>query len=382
MLNEKKEAAIIPVSKSGDKSLPSNYRPISLTSVLSKVIEKIIRKQILTFLSHRGYLNNIQHGFRSGRSCLSALLDVYDNIMHMNMINNISTVDMIYLDFSKVFDKVDHGILLHKLRDYGITGRLGLWFFHFLDNRQHYVRIPGAISQPHPVLSGVPQGSVPGPLPLLIMIIDIDKGISPSSKLVSFADDTMVYSCIIGIEKCDQLQIDLNSVYDWAHVNNMFFNAHTFNYVSFNGSRTTCGYNVYTNPNMEIISPSRNVLDMGIYMSGYCTSNYHVSSLSKKCANLSGWILRKFYTRDCITMLTLFKSIVLSRLDYGSQLWSPFLIKHITQLEKIQRLFTKHITGMNDMPHHERLKSLGLYSLQRRRERYCIIYIWKIIEGS
>ena len=91
--------------------------------------------------------------------------------------------------------------------------------------------------------------------------------------------------------------------------------------------------------------------------------------------------MRTFYTRDCITMLTLFKSIVLSRLDNGSHLWSPFLIKHITKLEKLQRSFTKHITGMNDMPYHERLKSLGLYSLQRRRERNCNIYIWKIIEG-
>ena len=113
-------------------------------------------------------------------------------------------------------------------------------------------------------------------------------------------------------------------------------------------------------------------------MSGDCTFNYHISSLSKKCANLSGWILRTFYTRDCITMLTLFKSIVLSRLDYGSQLWSQFLIKHLTQLEKIQRSFTKHITRMNDMHYHELLMSLGLYSLQRRRETYCIIYIWKI----
>ena len=117
-----KEAAIIPVFKSGDKSLPSNYRPISLTSVLSKVIEKNIFKQVLTFLSHRGYLNNIQHGFRSKRSCLSVLLDMYDNIMHM--INNKSTVDIIYLDFSKDFNKVDHGILLHKLRYLGITCRL------------------------------------------------------------------------------------------------------------------------------------------------------------------------------------------------------------------------------------------------------------------
>ena len=144
---------------------------------------------------------------------------MYDNIVHM--INNKSTVDMIYLDFSKAFDKVDHGILLHKLRDLGITGRLGLWFFHFLNNRQHYVRIPGGTIQPHPVLSGVPQVTVIGSLIFLIMIIDIDKGIS-SSKLVSFADDTRVYSCINDIEKCDQLQVDINSVYDWAHVNNMF----------------------------------------------------------------------------------------------------------------------------------------------------------------
>ena len=96
---------------------------------------------------------------------------------------------------------------------------------------------------------------------------------------------------------------------------------------------------------------------------------------------MSGWILSTFYTRDCITMLTLFKSIVHSRLDYGSLLWSPFPIKHVTQQEKLQGSFTKHITGVNDMPYHERLKSLGVYSLQRRRERYCIIYIWEIIEG-
>ena len=87
----------------------------------------------------------------------------------------------------------------------------------------------------------------------------------------------------------------------------MFFNVQKVNYVSFNGSMTPCGSNVYTNPNMEIISPSRNVLDLGIYMSGDCTFNYHISSLSKKCANLSRWILRTFYTRDCITMLILFK---------------------------------------------------------------------------
>ena len=116
---------------------------------------------------------------------------------------------------------MDYGILLHKLRYFGITGRLGLWFFHFLNNIHHYVRMAGGISQRHPILSGVPQGTVLGPLLFLIMIFYIDKDIFPSSKLVSFVDDTRVYSCINDIE-CDQLQIDLNFVYDWAHVNNIF----------------------------------------------------------------------------------------------------------------------------------------------------------------
>ena len=97
--------------------------------------------------------------------------------------------------------------------------------------------------------------------------------------------------------------------------------------------------------------------------------------MCKKCSNLFGWILRTFTTRDSITMMTLFKSLVLSRLDYGSQLWSPHLVKHIDQLEKIQ------ITRLHGLEYSERLVSLKLYSLQRRRERYCIIHVWTIIEG-
>ena len=106
---------------------------------------------------------------------------------------------------------------------------------------------------------------------------------------------------------------------------------------------------------------------------------FHIQNLCKKCSNLSGWILRTFTTRDSITMLTLFKSLVLPRLDYGSQLWSPHLVKHIDQLEKIQRSFTKHITGMQSLEYSERLVSLKVYSLQRRRGRYHLC--WKIIEG-
>ena len=100
---------------------------------------------------------------------------------------------------------------------------------------------------------------------------------------------------------------------------------------------------------MENINPSDNVLDHGILMSSNCSFEFHIPNLCKKCSNLSGWILRTLTTRDSITMMTLFKSVVLPRFDYGSQLWSPHLVKHIDQLEKIQRSFTKHITGMQNL---------------------------------
>ena len=124
-------AAITPVFKSGDRTTPSNYRPISLTSVFSKVLERIIREQVSSFIDKKGCLNSTQHGFRnrSGRSCLSALLSVFDDIMHM--LEDGGSVDMVYLDFSKAFDKVDHGILLHKLKLKSTWHRWTSWYMFF-----------------------------------------------------------------------------------------------------------------------------------------------------------------------------------------------------------------------------------------------------------
>ena len=139
----------------------------------------------------------------------------------MHMLDCNSSVDMVYLDFSTAFDKVDHGILLHKLRAVGITGNIGIWLFHFLTDISHFVRLPGSFSEDHHVLSGVPQGTVLGSLLFLIMISDIDKDVY-ESKLVSFADDTRLYSGVGDVTHCGNLQLDLNSVYNWASSNNMF----------------------------------------------------------------------------------------------------------------------------------------------------------------
>ena len=301
--------------------VPSNYRPISLTSVIIKVLERIIRKQIVAFLISKGYLNPTQHGFREGRSCLSALLNVFDDIMHLMSGGN--TVDTVYLDFMKAFDKVDHGVLLHKIKTLGITGKLGVWLYHFLTHRTHFVRLQGGISHASPVLIGVPQG----PLLFLILMGDINSGIS-SSSIVSFADDTRLYHGISNVDDCSFLQNDLNSVYDWASCNNMSFNAHKFQYICFSPHSSSFS-NVYTSSSFDIINYSKNIIDLGINVLSDCSFDFHISNLVKRTKHLTGWILITFSSRDKLTMLTLFKALVMSRLDYGCQLWSPYLIMHV-----------------------------------------------------
>ena len=176
----------------------------------------------------------------------------------------------------------------------GITGKIGIWFFQFLTNRNHYVRIPGGISKDSSVLSDVPQGTVLEPLLFLIMISDINKG-TTSSKLVSFADDTQVYSNIAEAEDCDNLQYDLNSIYNWAVHNNSFFYYEKFHYISFSSSLSSNSYNVYVNPNMEIINPSDNVLDLGIFMSSNCSFEFHIQNLCKNMFKLVWLDLKNLY---------------------------------------------------------------------------------------
>ena len=375
-----KEAAVVPIYKGGDRSLAKNYRPISLTSAMMKLLERLIRKQLVNFLSVHNLFNPNQHGFRHGRSCLSALLDVYDNMMTSLSNNPKSSVDMIYLDYAKAFDKVDHGVLLNKLKTFGICGKLGEWLHSFLTNRRHHVRIPGGVSKSDNVLSGVPQGTVLGPVLFLVLISDISNNVD--SNITSFADDTKVFATINNPSDCDDLQSDLDNIYSWSSANNMMFNQEKFQYISYHMGDSSKINNIYLSPDHNILPKSGEVKDLGILMSENCDFDSHIASVAKKCSRLCGWILRTFSTRSKSVLLTLFKSIVLPHLDYGSQLWSPYKIKSINALEKVQRVFTKHIDGMHDLSYTERLKALQIYSLQRRRDRYMAIYIWKILEGN
>lgn len=373
-----KTSHIAPIYKGGDQGEPSNYRPVALTSQVTKVFEKAIRKKIVHHLDEHDLFNESQHGFRSGRSCLSQLLTHYDTIF--SLLEQGSNVDTVYLDFSKAFDKVDHSILLTKLQRLGIGQKLISWIKSFLTDRVQYVLVNGIKSEAADVTSGVPQGSVLGPLLFLIMIGDIDKNIK-YSVLSSFADDTRILKEINDLIDTFKLQSDLNAVYSWTDQNNMKLNGDKFEHLKYGKDEQLKSSSVYLANPVKKIKTKDSVRDLGVIMSDDCSFDKHISSVISKANSISGWILRTFESREKSLMLTLWKSIVLPHLDYCSQLWAPLQKQQIQEIEKVQKHFVNKIRHAHKMSYWELLSTFRLYSLERRRERYMVIYIWKILEG-
>ena len=362
-----KKLIICPIHKGGDKGMAENYRPVALTSHLIKIFEKCVRDEIVAHMEDHHLFNNDQHGFRRGRSCLSKLLAHYDWVLHS--LAEGKNVDVVFLDFAKAFDKVDHGILLHKIKSLGLTGKLGIWIHAFLTGRLQTVTVEGHRSEEAVVVSGVPQGTVLGPLLFLIFMGDINDGIEDSS-LSSFADDTSVSLPVTNAEEVSCLQKDLDTIYVWAASNNMQFNESKFEMLRHGRRQDLKRETTLQTGGGQEISALQHTKCLGVHLSEDCSFHHHISETIRKAKGMAGWVLRTFSTRDPKTMLTLWKTLIQPLLDYCSQLWSPHMKGEVQQLETVQRSFTRQIQGMRDLSYWQRLEELGLYSQQRRRERY------------
>ena len=229
------------------------------------------------------------------------------------------------------------------------------------------------------IASGVPQGTALGPVLFLAIIADINQDVTHSS-VFSFADDTRLNKSVKCPTDCDNLQKDLHVVYEWATENNKKFNIEKFQYVCYHTKHSVNIDNIYLSPFNHIINPVESLRYLGVIMSNSCSFNAHIAKTVLSCSRLISWILRTFSKRDKCTMLTFFKAVVRPILEYACQLWSPGTVNLITKLEKMQRSFTKYFFNMHELTYDNRLKDLNLYSIQRRRERYQIIYVWKILE--
>ena len=206
-----KSANVIPVHNKGDRYPVSNYRAISLLSIVSKVMEKCIHNHVNIITNN--LICSEQHGFIKGKSCSTQLTGVYHEIgSHLD--SSIQT-DIIYFDFSKAFDSVSHRLLHYKFIIYGFNGRLVDWFTSYLSDRKQRVVVEGVESSWLNVLSGIPQGSILGPKLFLLFINDMPKVVS-SSKLSLFADDAKCYRKFLSHNDCQLLQNDINNLYDYG----------------------------------------------------------------------------------------------------------------------------------------------------------------------
>ena len=383
-----KSQMIIPVFKKGSKMQPKNYRPIALTSNIIKIFERVIRSQLVDYIECNNLITENQHGFRKGHSCMSELLAHYQEVVS-NLAYEDAGSDVIYLDFAKAFDKVDHDLLQKKLQCYGIRGKLFNWLSSFLSDRTQTVLVDCFKSYPAPVLSGVPQGTVLGPILFLLFVNDIELSLA-HSKIRCFADDSRLLKSIKSSADAVLLQNDLDNVTCWAKKNNMSLNEDKFELLQYHTSIrnflqfSELPFVLYDNcyfTSESTIEPSDFITDLGVIMQSDLSFNFHISDIVKKARNKLSWVLSAFKSRTEEVILTLYKSLVRPLLEYCCVLWSPTKIGEISLIEAIQRTATSKIISISHLDYWQRLQELGLMSLQRRRERYVLIYMHKILHN-
>ena len=354
---------ITPIHKSGDQSAVKNFRPISLLWSISKVLEKIIYDKIIDFVMD--HVNPAQFGFLRHRSTLHQLLVFLHNIF--NSFNNNTQTDVIYLDFKKAFDSVAHNKLLVKLWNFGITGSLWNWFKTYLSSRIQYVHLNDAISNPLPVISGVPQGSVLGPILFLVFVNDISDSVL-SSKVLLFADDTKCFKAIHDSQDSHSLQLDIHQLSSWSHRWSLFFNEQKCVSIRFSlKAPALISHTYYVNGEPALLHDTYR--DLGIIMSNNISWTAHYQHILSKAYKMLHLLRRVFSNAHCPqTKRSLYLSLVKSKLLYNSPVWRPQFIKDITIIERIQRRATKYILNDYTSSYKIRLISLNLLPLMMQFE--------------
>ena len=355
----------------GRRNNPGNYRPISLTSVIGKIMESIIKDEIVEHFMRNNMFCDQQHGFVPGRNCITQLLCCLEE--WTMLLDSKFPIDILYLDFKKAFDSVPHKRLLRKLESYGIRGRLLSWIEDFLYGRKQRVLVGDQKSQWSDVKSGIPQGSVLGPILFAIFINDIPNGLKSLVKI--FADDTKCYRATRDVNDNITLQEDINNIYNWSEMWQLGFNLDKCHMLPLGYNNMKHQYNINGNP----VEAVREEKDLGVIVDDKLNFHKHILKASKKANSILGCIRRAIKYKDKDMIIPLYIAHVRSRLEYGSVVWNPYQVQDKQRLEHIQRRATKMITGMSHLDYTSRLKALNLPSLEYRRRFADMVQVYKII---
>ena len=369
-----KTANVIPIHKKGSRTLPENQRPVSLTSHPGKLQEKLARNQLMQHLESH-VLVDAQHGFRRQRSCTTNLLTCMET--WTRWLDEGHSYDVVYLDFRKAFDTVPHQRLLTKLWEQGIDGDLLTWLTSFLTGRTQRVKINTTVSEPVEVTSGIPQGSVLGPVLFIAYINDILENLTYATGSI-FADDTKIFAKVDTLEDGNALQRDLqNGPGAWATENIMGYNESKCKVVHYGRNNPKCNYELNGVP----IEATKEQGDLGVLFDDSLSFSKHITTKTKKAKSVLGVIHKTFDYKAIPIMENLYTGLVRPHLEYAVQVWSPYLRKDIIELEKVQKRATKRIPELKGLSYERRLDRLGLTTLEERRARGDAIETFKILGG-
>lgn len=363
---------ITPIFKKGDRSSPNNYRPISITSVSSKIMEHVLYTHIVSFLSSLNFFHPNQHGFRKDLSC-DTQLALFLHDLHSYLDKNIP-VDALFLDFEKAFDKVPHARLLLKLSRLNLHPDVLNWIQNFLTHRKQFVHVNSHSSCLSPVLSGVPQGTVLGPLLFLIYINDLPLTVSSAIRL--FADDCVIYRPILTSDDTAILQQDLFNIQEWCLKWLMKINISKSSLVSFHRRRN------YINPtyvcNNAAIVATDSFKYLGIIISHDLTWTHHINYITNSANRALGFLRRNLTSAPTAIKLLAYKTFVLPKLEYASAVFDPHQANLTHSIESIQNRAARFILSVYSFRSSiSALKTqLQLPSLESRRHisRLCLYH--------
>lgn len=377
-----KKAKVIPILKPGkDPKNVGSYRPISLLCTPLKIMERLIKIKLNNFLERNNLIPEEQFGFRSKTSVTDQLLDT--NTDYLEALNRKQSIDVVYFDFSKAFDKVPISKLLYKCKTIGISGKLLIWLEQYLRNRTFSVTINGSDSKFHEISSGVPQGSVLGPILFSVYISDLPNVISPelNVSIKMFADDVKIYKIMKNApEDGIYLQAAIDQFCDWAKKWELIIAEDKCSVLHIG---TTNLKNTYKVGNRQLCD-SIETRDLGLYFDKKLTNKETIKQRTLKSLRTMHSILRAVKISNQLILVRCYKTYILPILEFGSPIWSPFHKKQIAQVENVQKLFTKIVYNRCGIPmvdYQQRCQALSLQTLQSRRIFIDLCLTYKILNG-
>ena len=377
--SEWKEGRISAIFKKGSRKIAGNYRPISLTSIVCKTMEHCVRNHIVNHMMINNLFSNQQYGFIRGRSTVLQMLNVMD--VWTKAMDKGDSIDTVYLDFTKAFDKVPHNRLMSKLNSIGINTETLNWIKAFLSDRVQQICVNGSNSTWKPVTSGIPQGSVLGPILFVLYINDLPSNIL--SDVYMFADDTKIFNIIKSPEDQETLQNDLDTLSMWSDKWLLKFHPEKCKVMHLGkAGDTEYSYQLKEGDTYHELSYTEEEKDLGVVIDGKLDFDRHINIKINKASSIMAVIRRSFVSLNGVNFVPLYKSLVRSHLEYASCIWSPYKKKHIEAIERVQRRATKQLPGMKDLPYPERLKILKLPTLVYRRARGDMIETYKLLHDK